>query len=284
MQCLVFARLPDRRVHHHIAFTRMTRGERTVLHTQDFPELFLVTRGSGVHWWNGRAHRLERGSFAFVRARERHCYEASGEGPLEFVNLALAPAWWRHFSQLFSPPLEPPSNGRSRLRRPSGFPADAVKRIEERLHTLLACSKHEPSLLAGTMMALAREWLPPAAAAKGATKPVPEWLATVVRDMENPQLVAKPLAYWQHRSGRSPEHLARSCRRFFGRSLTGLLNRARVEWIKSQLRRGDAKIALLALDAGYQNLGYFYRVFRQLEGNTPGAWAKNQGESATVPR
>jgi YesN/AraC family two-component response regulator len=54
--------------------------------------------------------------------------------------------------------------------------------------------------------------------------------------------------------------------------------------VKAQLRRGEDKIAGLAIDAGYQNLGYFYRVFRRLEGCAPREWLKRYGGAATVPR
>jgi YesN/AraC family two-component response regulator len=67
-------------------------------------------------------------------------------------------------------------------------------------------------------------------------------------------------------------------------SLSDLLNRARVEWVKVQLRRGEEKIVKLALDAGYRNIGYFYRVFRELEGCPPREWQKRHGGAATVPR
>jgi AraC family cel operon transcriptional repressor len=284
MQRLIFARLPDRRIHHHIALTRLAGGQRTMLHTQDFAELFLVTQGRGTHWWNGTAHRLVRGSFALVRARERHCYEAGPAAPLEFINLAFAPAWWRHFAQLFVPPLEPASGAASRARGQTNFPSAAAKRLEERLHVLLARSRFDQALLTEATAAVLREWLSPAGTTEGAEESPPEWLAAVVEEMENSGTVAKPLAYWQRRSGRSPEHLARCCRRYLGQSLTGLLNRARVEWIKAQLQRGDAKITTLAFDAGYQNLGYFHRVFRRLEGCTPRQWLKHQGRAATVPR
>lgn len=282
MRRLIFSRLPDRRAQHHIALTRLPAGFRTALHTHDFPELFLVTRGRGLHHWNGRTQQLARGSFAFVRAPDRHRYTADPGVPLEFVNLALAPAWWRRFASLFSPPLAP-GRARSGSPRQIAFAEDATARIEERLHALLTRSAHDRSLLMETMVALVREWVSPVGPITPARHAPPEWLASVVRDMQRPELIAKPLAHWQARSGRSAEHLARSCRRFFGESLSGLLNRARVEWIKTQLRRGDSKIATLALDAGYQNLGYFYRVFRRLEGRTPGAWLKSQTRAATVP-
>lgn len=284
MHRLIFSRLPDRRSHHHIALTQLAAGRRTVLHTHDFPELFLVTRGHGIHHWNGRKQRLARGSFAFVRASDRHYYEADPATLLEFINLAFAPAWWRHFSQLFAPPLETVSTGAGAFLRQADLSSDGAARLEDRLHVLLARSTQDRPLLAETMVALMREWTSPAGMISVAQHPPPEWLTRVVRDMQNPELIAKPLAYWQSRSGRSPEHLARSCRRFFGKSLTGLLNHARVEWVKSQLRRGDGKIVALAFDAGYQNLGYFYRVFRRLEGCAPRAWLKIQARAATVPR
>lgn len=284
MQRLIFSQLPELRVHHHIALTLLPGGGRTVLHTQDFPELFLVTRGRGVHRWNGRAHPLERGSFAFVRARDRHCYGADPAASLEFINLAFAPAWWKNFSQMFVPPLEFGRGRAGALPRSTNLSASAAAHLEDRLHALLARSADDPSLLIETMVAMVREWFSQAGAIASAQEAPPEWLARVVRDMRNPDLVAKPLAYWQSRSGRSPEHLARSCRRFFGESLTGLLNRARVEWIKSQMRHGHSKVATLALDAGYQNLGYCYRVFRRLEGCAPRAWLKIQARAATVPR
>lgn len=111
----------------------------------------------------------------------RHCYEACPDAPLEFVNLAFAPSWWRHFPKQFSPPLEPASGGRSRFRRRVDFLADATKRIEERLHALLARNKHDQALLTETMATITREWEASAGNAGDATKPVPEWLGKVVR-------------------------------------------------------------------------------------------------------
>jgi YesN/AraC family two-component response regulator len=69
-----------------------------------------------------------------------------------------------------------------------------------------------------------------------------------------------------------------------GVPLSEVLNRARVAWVKDRLRHGEDKIAVLALEAGYQNLGYFYRVFRRLEGCAPRAWLAKHGGPAVVPR
>jgi AraC family cel operon transcriptional repressor len=283
MQRLIFAELPGRQKHHHIALTRLRARQRTTLHTHDFPELFLVTRGRGNHWLNGREAQLARGSFVFVRAADCHYYEAVAAEAFEFVNLALAPEWWRHFRCLFAPPFEPEGT----VARAMTLAVEATAHVQSRLNALVERGGHDQALLVETMVVLAREWLAPTmpvALTSGAQKSPPEWLARVVRDMQNPSLLTNPLVYWQKLSGRSAEHLARSCRRYFDLPLTELLNRVRIEWVKAQLRRGEDKIAGLAIDAGYQNLGYFYRVFRRLEGCAPRQWLKRRGGAATVPR
>jgi AraC family cel operon transcriptional repressor len=227
---------------------------------------------------------LARDSLAFVRASDRHRYESDPAASLEFINLAFARAWWRHFAQLFLAPLGPTRIGADVLHRHADLPADSTARLERQMHELLVRGSRDQPLLLETMVVLIRKWLFPVGAIAGARNPPPEWLLGVVRDLQNPELIGKSLSFWQHRSGRSPEHLARSCRRFFGESLTGLINLARVELIKSQMRRGVGKIAMLALDAGYHNLGYFYRVFRRLEGCPPRVWMRTQSRAATVPR
>lgn len=285
MPRLIFARLPGRQQHHHIAVTRLRARQATSLHTHDFPEFFLVTHGRGTHRWNGRDRALARGSFAFVRATDEHCYVAGAEDGLEFVNVALAPAWWNSFRTLFAPPLFPTTNVTTKTERV--LDAATTTRLAVQLHALLERGAVDQALLVETATALARASLGPALpAAPGADRavPLPEWLARVARDMRDPALVARPLAFWQRHSGRSAEHLARSCRRFLGMPLSELLNHARIEWVKIQLSRGEDKITRIAFEAGYQNLGYFYRVFRRLEKCTPRQWLQRHGGAATVPR
>lgn len=112
----------------------------------------------------------------------------------------------------------------------------------------------------------------------------PDWLGRLVEDMRNPDLISLPLSAWQKKSGRSPEHLSRSCRKFFGKSLTEMLNRARIEFVKAGLLRAEEKVITLAYEAGYQNVGYFYRTFRQLEGCTPKEWLATRMDREAVPR
>lgn len=279
MQRLVFRTLPGRSEHRHIAVTRLATGQGTAPHTHDFVELFLVTDGAGVHHWNGRPDPLAVGDLVFVQASDRHWFTAGENLPLRFINLALAPSWWRVFAKLPGVALE--------RHQPRARLTDATfVQARSSLEAMLAGDVTDPLALVATVSGLLRGLHTPTAA-PGSAQPrrqAPEWLQRVAQDMQGAGLLDRPIAFWQKRCGRSPEHFARACRNCFGVPPTELLNRSRIQRVKARLRGGEDKIAAIALECGYNNLGYFYRVFRRLEGVSPRAWIRSQGDTATVPR
>lgn len=289
METLLFSRLPGLAgPDHHIALTRLEEGKSSFAHTHDFPEFFLVTKGSGTHVWNGINLPVERGCLVFVRFVDGHFYRTAKGETLEFINLALNPVWWYHFEKLFNPPISfksvssgvPPGHRR--------VDEDSAARIEHGLRSLLQHGAKDSSMLTRNVVEIVQELQKPEPVAtvtqNGGPARVPQWLTRMMRDLDNPQLLSRPLAFWQKRSGRSPEHLARTCKRLYGHSPTELLVRARVRYVKARLRYGEDKIAFLALESGFENLGYFYRVFRRLEGCTPKTWLKRELKNPAIPR
>lgn len=283
MQRLRFDELGGRTGRHHIAVTRLRPAQQTREHTHDFVELFLVQDGAGVHQWNGCVLTLGPGSLVLVHPADVHSFRSGANARLSFINLAVAADWWQGFLRLLSPPApfgslvrgDPPGHGQ--------LDAPATHSCLSALSDLLARGAAEPALLASVVGHLVGHLLRPAplrTLAPGA----PPWLTRVMRDLGDPELLSQPIAFWQGRAGVSPEHFARACRRFFGEPPTALLNRARVELVQRRLRQGEEKIAGLALDAGFRNLGFFYRTFRRFAGCTPKQWLTRQATNATVPQ
>lgn len=64
-------------------------------------------------------------------------------------------------------------------------------------------------------------------------------------------------------------HLSREYRKTFGSTLLGDLTAKRVSQAKSLLRFSDASIESIAQSCGYQDTGYFIKVFKKSEGMTP---------------
>ena len=67
----------------------------------------------------------------------------------------------------------------------------------------------------------------------------------------------------------APSTLHRRLKRDTGRSLTGLVNELRISHACGLLAHGEASIAEVCYQCGYQNLSYFNRRFRASRGMTP---------------
>jgi AraC family cel operon transcriptional repressor len=270
----------------HLAPTRLRRGEETYLHDHDFPEVFLVVAGTGWHRCHGAEAALAPGDLVWVAAADAHGYRDGGRRPLEFLNLALDPAWWRRFCAVAG-------DGRDllpALRGGGPVPRSAAvaepRRLERELRGLMAGGAPGGAALVAVvarLVAATGRTGPAAPAETPAGRPPPAWLARLRAELAAPGAALRPLAHWQRRSGRSPEHFARACRQHFGTTPTELVRRARIERAQALLLAPDAKVAAVALESGFENLGYFYRTFRRLAGCTPGAWLARHA-AAAVPR
>ncbi len=79
----------------------------------------------------------------------------------------------------------------------------------------------------------------------------------------------------------TPSTLHRRLKRATGRSLTELVNEIRISRACGLLVSGDAPIAEICFECGYQNLSYFNRRFRASRGMSPRAYRRQMlGEAA----
>lgn len=281
MRRIRFDSLKDRINQYHIAVTRLKPKQVSELHTHDFCEVFLVEEGQGIHLWNGRELPLKPRSAALIWPEDIHAYQAEPGQNLVFINLAVPLAHWRAFESLLrhSPDVAAPWAGSPPAHRLLEEPE--AKRCARALHDLLERGATERHLLPQALTALAEALLRNQVAAVHEAG-LPEWLESWRRSMFEPELLRRPFAFWQRRSGVSAAHLSRTCRRFYGVAPTELLNRSRVEWVQRRLRAGEHKGVELALDAGFENLGFFYRCFKRYAGCTPRQWLLRQGETVPV--
>jgi AraC-like DNA-binding protein len=223
-----------------------------------------------------------------VRFVDGHFFRTDKDDSLEFVNLAVSPTWWYHFERLFNPAISFKRSGRGIPPGHRKVSESVASRLERGLRDLLELTERDPAALTRNVLDIVHELQQPEESSIelnfGKLRDFPPWFARFVRDLEDPGLLTRPIAFWHKRSGRSPAHLARTCRECFGCSPTELLNRARIRHVKARLRTREEKIASVALEAGFENLSYFYRVFGRLEGCAPGVWLKREIRSGAVPQ
>lgn len=248
----------------HLARIHFTPDRKARLHTHDFPEIFWVEEGHGLHFINGVEKKLFPGDLLFVRPQDQHVLRARDDGGFTLVNLAFPLVVLTDLAKRH-PAVAQLHVSRAALpeRRTLTVPQIRIWREEVRR---LASGSRERLPLERFLLGL--YWL--ASPSTPALQPVlPAWLEHACAQMERPEHFAGGTARLVELCGRTPEYVARSCRKWLGVTPTEWVNRVRMEHAARELRLGARPILEICLECGFNNLAHFYALFRSAYGETP---------------
>jgi AraC family cel operon transcriptional repressor len=248
----------------HLARVHFMPGRSVKLHTHDFPEVFWVEEGRGLHQINGADKKLAAGDLIFVRAEDRHVLRAADESGFTLVNLAFPAAVLEDLATRHASVARLHA-GRAALPERRTLSPAQVRILREDVRRLASGARERMPLerfLLGLYLAAS-----PTTRAPGPA--LPEWLERACAQMERPEHFAQGTARMAQLCGRSPEYMARSCRKLLGVSPTEWVNRVRMEHAARELRLGAKPILEICLECGFSNVAHFYALFRQAYGETP---------------
>lgn len=249
----------------HVARPRHTRRSLVARHTHDFAELFWVDAGEGWHLINGRRVSLNVGDVWFVSPTDVHEFELPAGGALSITNVAFQmetveflraryfasnPAWWWGRTGVSPLRVEP-----SRLY--------ALNAAADRLALAPRDRLAIEFFLLGVFSELGAE--PVELGLNGA----PEWLTAACRGIRQPEHFRGGVQAFFRLASKSPEHVARVARRILGVTPSDYVNRVRLAHAAFQLRMTARPVTEIALDSGYENLGYFFHTFKKEYGCSP---------------
>jgi len=98
------------------------------------------------------------------------------------------------------------------------------------------------------------------------------WVWSVREELDDRFTEPPSLAELSARVGRSREHVARSFRRRFGRTIGDHVRARRIDAAAQALATSDAPVAAVAASAGFADQSHLTRCFRRRYGTTPGAY------------
>ena len=252
----------------HYAAIDFRPGRIARLHTHDFPELFWIERGTGVHHINGRSLRIVEGDLVLVRPSDSHRLEAVDADGFELVNLAFHPNVRRELLKRHPSEL-------GLLLAPAGELPFRLRLAHAELRSL----RRQADLLNdlnGTRLRLEFLLLGLAVGALSAVGPkatsMPEWLRLACAAARLPEIFGHGTVAFARAAGRSPEHLARTMRAVLWLTPSAFLNQVRMEHAARELRVTARPIIDICLECGISNLSHFYALFRACHGVPPRAY------------
>ena len=264
----------------HVASLRLARRDHVEEHRHNgYAELVLVTAGRILHQVNGRTLSQPTGTLTLIRERDAHAMTVA-DAPAELINLAF-PLRWLRAAGLWDAARSGPVASLFAAASPPTveLPGAGGAHVEAQLRRLLAQADlpwgplwfHRcVSGLLADHLAPVEDDRPPA----GTREALPEWLARELAGLEQGEAPLPDTRELARRCSRAPEHLARTFRRCLGVTPSQYLNRKRLGRAAGLLAHSHAKIMEVCRRAGFRNLAYFYRLFREEHALSPSAYRK----------
>ncbi|MCV6594165.1 MAG: AraC family transcriptional regulator [Silicimonas sp.] len=255
----------------HFARKHLAKRFPDKAHDHDFYEVFLIESGRTAHWINGESQSLGPGQLMFIRPGDCHAFKADRDEGCQIINVMFRIETARHMQARYgdtiganyfasTAPLPQLHNlGPVRFERAVNVAQQlktahrTLARIEEFLLTLI----NRVADVSSQVDALA-----------------PPWFVTACSAIQAPEMFREGAAAFVEACGRSHEHVCRTTQQRFGMTPTQYVNQIRIQHAAHLLRSDDLPIGDLARQCGFENTGYFYRLFRESYGTTPKAYRR----------
>lgn len=250
----------------HIARVNITSKNDLSCHRHDYAELFWVEKGAGYHNVNGYKIRIEEGDIVMVRPDDSHCFIPSSKG-LTIINIAFGTETLDYFHGRYFPDSNIYFWSRSMFPYMVKVPKDVLKRISARAEESMQYRRSNIQL--DSMLLFIFRQLTAYERVLTDVAGVPIWLFNAVKQYNNPEFFRGGTASFVELCGRNISYVNRVVRKYYGKTLTDLINEFKIQYAKTQLFLTDMPIKEICYNCGFRNMGHFYEVFKSICGQPP---------------
>ncbi len=253
----------------HFARKQLARRYPSKAHDHDYFEVFVIESGKAAHWINGVTQTLEAGQLTFVRPGDTHAFCADRRLGCQIINVMFRAETAAHLASRYYDTI-------------GGRFFDASGPLPE-LHTLgpvrfaRAVTVAEQLQTAERSLARIEEFLLTlmnrvAHVSSGVSASTPRWFAEACSAALSPEIFRRGAPGLVEAAGRSHEHVCRTCKTVTGFTPSQYVNRIRIEHAAQMLRSTEVSAEDILEGCGFENVSYFYRLFRRQIGLTPRAY------------
>lgn len=232
----------------------------TTLHTHEFHEMFLVLEDCVTHHISGRSFDLHKNTLVFIRPDDAHYFSISDKGA--FVNIVFDSQIFHAADKIFSIKDYSP-----RILDPQ----DAANIINE-LKTLsrLMCEKSELSV---RLKRLVVDTLSLFAQSRQSSE-LPRWLNDLLIEIGKDENFTKGLDFLYNLSGKTPEHMTRTFKKYLNRTPTKYLNILKLNLAKNLLLTSNDSVTDICFSSGFNDTSYFFVQFKKHYLCSPGEYRR----------
>lgn len=241
--------------------------EELSFHYHDYAEIFWIDRGEGIHYINGVEHPVCPGVLYMIRPNDKHTFSANSKGGIRISNIAFFTNTLIHLQNRYF------ANSNDFFWSTGSLPF-SIKLSAENCQKLELLSDRMISEARNTMnldLFLIRIFQIVQSEIKIQSLPdkVPAWLFLTMEKFNNPFYFKQGIKGFTTLTKKTVEHTNRMMKKHFYCTLTDYINKKRMEYAATQVIMTSSPIKIICDDCGYQNLGFFYKMFKQVYQMSP---------------
>ena len=269
---------------YHVGWVQPSERFDCTEHTHNgFSEILICTQGRFRHRVNGECFTHETGDVVFIRERDIHSLRGTG---FHMINVAFPNWWFEELTQAWGTPDWINQLHASERPPKTCVDTNAQKRFAAAARDL---TTHRDEWRGRMLFArflvstFADHFLTRLTFTPAGQPSAPGWLMETLAWLDEHRETLPDLGQLVDRCGRSREHVARSFRRCLGLSPSQYLNRQRLRRAAELLVHGSASVLEVSLSAGFENLSYFHRLFRERYSVSPERYRKEHSAMRLLP-
>jgi AraC family transcriptional regulator, dual regulator of chb operon len=243
---------------HAVLVAGRGRGFQAQAHTHDFYEMFFVQAGAMRHEINEETHIVQAGELWFLHPEDTHSIRYILGRILHYTNVAFPANLYQAFCHAAGLPLSPPYTHVTIAPAEQHVVQEAF-RIALDVYTKNDAQTLELFRFLGNTLGHFR----PTLASPTAYENFPDWLVLTCEEfVQNAESLRIGLPSLQQTAPVSAGHLARVLKASTGQSPTEWINEKRLARSATLLATTALPILDIALECGFVQLSYFYRLFK----------------------
>lgn len=242
------------------------------MHDHDFAEIILISEGTAAHTINGNMFIMDVGHLAMIRPEDVHQLEALKNNPMSIIVIGFQVELLNDISKRY------PEDAEVWFARNDQYPehihldAFQYQRFMEEFQWL----SHAPRSrrVIDTFCLNLIRLLSMETEIDGFYR-IPPWLRASMREFAlNKDGLPATLEHFFALCKRRPEHVARVMREHMSLSPSAWVNRQRIHNAARLLVISNAPVLDIATECGFDNAGYFHRLFQKHYNTTPARYRK----------
>ncbi|MDR1542492.1 MAG: AraC family transcriptional regulator [Clostridiales bacterium] len=238
------------------------------IHTHNFDEFFLVTKGRARHIVNSTTFIVERGSLVFIRSEDIHFYDIFQDDHFVMYNVGI-PGVSRRIVQTVN---EDVYAGLKRRPLPKHILLDdeMTLLLEKYLIQLQRESVGRERSILFHMLLMMVVHLICTGKERQPNEYMPDWLFKLIERMEERQNFVVGLPRLLELANYSQEHVNRTFKQYLNTTPTRFINEKRLSFARRLLASTDMTVANVSTSCGFNNLSHFYEQYKKMFNGTPG--------------